>query len=107
GSGSRRRGRSCPTTSGSPNRTSASGISTESSQGPSSGRSSAVRSGSSQMADETERHLRERLNRLRGLPLLRGSRLSGEMERLQKQLDRIQAERAAPSDDEIWRSVEL
>jgi acetyl-CoA carboxylase carboxyl transferase subunit alpha len=56
------------------------------------------------MAGEAERHLRERLNRLRGLPLLRGTRLSGELERLQKQLDRIKEE---PSDEEIWRSVEL
>jgi acetyl-CoA carboxylase carboxyl transferase subunit alpha len=56
------------------------------------------------MAGEAERHLRERLNRLRGLPLLRGTRLSGELERLQKQLDRIEQE---PSDEEIWRSVEL
>jgi acetyl-CoA carboxylase carboxyl transferase subunit alpha len=56
------------------------------------------------MAGEHERHLRERLNRLRGLPLLRGTRLSGELERLQRQLDRIEAE---PTDDEIWRSVEL
>jgi acetyl-CoA carboxylase carboxyl transferase subunit alpha len=38
------------------------------------------------------------------LPLLRGARLSGELARLQKQLDRIVAE---PSDEEIWRSVEL
>ena len=53
---------------------------------------------------ETERHLRERLNRLRGLPLLRGTRLSGELERLQRQLDRIKSE---PTDEEIWRSVEL
>jgi acetyl-CoA carboxylase carboxyl transferase subunit alpha len=56
------------------------------------------------MANEAERHLRERLNRLRGLPLLRGTRLSGELERLQKQLERIEAE---PSDEEIWRSVDL
>jgi acetyl-CoA carboxylase carboxyl transferase subunit alpha len=56
------------------------------------------------MAGEDARHLRERLNRLRGLPLLRGTRLSGELERLQRQLDRIEAE---PSDEEIWRSVEL
>ena len=53
---------------------------------------------------EAERHLRERLNRLRGLPLLRGTRLSGELERLQRQLDRIESE---PTDEEIWRSVEL
>jgi acetyl-CoA carboxylase carboxyl transferase subunit alpha len=56
------------------------------------------------MPGEAERHLRERLNRLRGLPLLRGTRLSGELERLQRQLDRIEAE---PTDEEIWRSVEL
>jgi acetyl-CoA carboxylase carboxyl transferase subunit alpha len=44
------------------------------------------------------------LSRLRSLPLLRGAKLSGELERLQKQLDRITSE---PSDEEIWRSVEL
>ncbi len=58
------------------------------------------------MPSEAERHLRERLRRLRSLPLLRGTRLSGEVERLQKQLDRIEAE-APSTDDEIWRSVEL
>jgi acetyl-CoA carboxylase carboxyl transferase subunit alpha len=56
------------------------------------------------MANEAELHLRDRLSRLRGIPLLRGARLSGELERLQRQLDRIVAE---PSDEEIWRSVEL
>jgi acetyl-CoA carboxylase carboxyl transferase subunit alpha len=56
------------------------------------------------MANEAELHLRDRLTRLRGIPLLRGARLSGELERLQRQLDRIVAE---PSDEEIWRSVEL
>jgi acetyl-CoA carboxylase carboxyl transferase subunit alpha len=56
------------------------------------------------MAREAELRLREQLSRLRSLPLLRGARLSGELERLQKQLDRIVAE---PSDEEIWRSVEL
>jgi acetyl-CoA carboxylase carboxyl transferase subunit alpha len=56
------------------------------------------------MPSEGEVQLRERLNRLRSLPLLRGARLSGELERLQRQLDRIVAE---PSDEEIWRSVEL
>ena len=47
---------------------------------------------------------RSQLSRLRSLPLLRGAKLSGELERLQKQLDRIVAE---SSDEEIWRSVEL
>src|ERR671931_1868163 len=56
------------------------------------------------MASEAELHLRDRLSRLRGIPLLRGARLSGELERLQRQLDRIVSE---PSDEEIWRSVEL
>jgi len=44
------------------------------------------------------------LSKLGGLDLLRGARLSGELERLQRQLDRIEAE---PTDEEIWRSVEL
>src|SRR5436309_5734608 len=56
------------------------------------------------MAGEAELHLRNRLSRLGRIPLLRGARLSGELERLQRQLDRIVAE---PSDEEIWRSVEL
>ena len=56
------------------------------------------------MAGESELRLREQLSRLKSLPLLRGAKLSGELERLQKQLDRIVAE---PSDEEIWRSVEL
>ncbi len=38
------------------------------------------------------------------MPLLRGARLSGELDRLQHQLDRLQQE---PTDEEIWRSVEL
>src|SRR5256885_14370199 len=56
------------------------------------------------MAREAEVRLRGQLSRLRSLPLLRGARLSGELERLQKQLERIVDE---PSDEEIWRSVEL
>src|SRR5512133_111575 len=56
------------------------------------------------MATDHELHLRERLTRLRGLNLLGGVRLSGELEKLQRQLDRIQS---APTDEEIWRSVEL
>ena len=54
------------------------------------------------MAGEAELHLRDRLGRLRAIPLLRGTRLSGELARLQRQLDRIVEE---PSDEEIWRSV--
>jgi len=48
--------------------------------------------------------LRQRLSKLAGMKLLRGTKLSGELERLQGQLDRLQAE---PSEEEIWRSVEL
>jgi acetyl-CoA carboxylase carboxyl transferase subunit alpha len=56
------------------------------------------------MATDHELRLRERLTRLRNLNLLGGTRLSGELEKLQRQLERIQA---APTDEEIWRSVEL
>src|SRR3989475_4545201 len=56
------------------------------------------------MATDHELRLRERLTRLRTLNLLGGTRLSGELEKLQRQLERIQA---APTDEEIWRSVEL
>ena len=53
---------------------------------------------------EHELRLRERLGRLRNMPLLGGAKLSGELDRLQRQLDRIGQQ---PSDEEIWRSVEL
>ena len=56
------------------------------------------------MAAEDELRLRERLSKLRSLPLLRGARLSGELTRLQRQLDRISA---APTGEEIARFVEL
>jgi acetyl-CoA carboxylase carboxyl transferase subunit alpha len=56
------------------------------------------------MAREAEVRLLGQLSRLRSLPLLRGARLSGELDRLQKQLERLVDE---PSDEEIWRSVEL
>jgi acetyl-CoA carboxylase carboxyl transferase subunit alpha len=56
------------------------------------------------MATDHELHLRERLARLRSVNLLGGTRLSGELDKLQRQLDRIQS---APTDEEIWRSVEL
>jgi acetyl-CoA carboxylase carboxyl transferase subunit alpha len=56
------------------------------------------------MTTDHELHLRERLTRLRTLNLLGGTRLSGELQKLQRQLDRIQT---APTDEEIWRSVEL
>jgi acetyl-CoA carboxylase carboxyl transferase subunit alpha len=51
-----------------------------------------------------ELRLRERLAKLRSLPLLRGVGVSGEMERLRRQIERIAAE---PSEDDVWRAVEL
>jgi acetyl-CoA carboxylase carboxyl transferase subunit alpha len=56
------------------------------------------------MATDHELRLRNRLTRLRSLNLLGGTRLSGELEKLQRQLERLQT---APTDEEIWRSVEL
>ena len=56
------------------------------------------------MPSEAELRLRERLGRLRATRLLGGASLSAELERLQRQLDRIAAE---PTSEEIWRSVEL
>src|SRR5207249_11763737 len=56
------------------------------------------------MAREAELRLRDQLSKLRSLPLLSGARLSGDLERLQRQLDRIVAE---PSDEELWRAVLL
>ncbi len=48
--------------------------------------------------------LRERLAKLRELPLLRGVGVSGEMARLKRQLERMAVE---PSADDVWHSVEL
>jgi acetyl-CoA carboxylase carboxyl transferase subunit alpha len=56
------------------------------------------------MATDHELRLRERLTRLRSLNLLGGAKLSRELEKLQRQLDRAQEAR---TDEEIWRSVEL
>ncbi|HEY3541545.1 MAG TPA: acetyl-CoA carboxylase carboxyltransferase subunit alpha [Gaiellaceae bacterium] len=53
---------------------------------------------------EHELRLRERLGRLRAIPLLGGAKLSGDLQRFQKQLDRLQQE---ATDEEIWRSVQL
>jgi acetyl-CoA carboxylase carboxyl transferase subunit alpha len=53
---------------------------------------------------EHELRLRERLSRLRSMPLLGGAKLSGDLQRFQKQLDRLQQE---ATDEEIWRSVAL
>jgi acetyl-CoA carboxylase carboxyl transferase subunit alpha len=48
--------------------------------------------------------LRERLAKLRDLPLLGGVGVSGELSRLERQIERIAAE---PSADELWETVEL
>jgi acetyl-CoA carboxylase carboxyl transferase subunit alpha len=48
--------------------------------------------------------LRQRLAKLRELPLLRGVGVSGEMARLQRQIERIGAE---PTADDVWQAVEL
>jgi acetyl-CoA carboxylase carboxyl transferase subunit alpha len=53
---------------------------------------------------EHELRLRQRLSRLRGMPLLGGARLSGDLQRFQKQLERLGEE---ATDEEIWRSVQL
>ena len=50
---------------------------------------------------DQELNLRRRLSGLSRLPLLRGARVSGEAERLEKQLERLKAD---TSDEAIWRS---
>ncbi len=56
------------------------------------------------MPGEAELRLREHLSRLSRLRLLGGARLSGELKRLQEQLERVAAE---PTDEEIWARVLL
>jgi acetyl-CoA carboxylase carboxyl transferase subunit alpha len=56
------------------------------------------------MATDHELRLRERLARLRNVSLLGGTRLSGDLEKLQRQLQRLGEE---TTDEDIWRSVEL
>jgi acetyl-CoA carboxylase carboxyl transferase subunit alpha len=55
------------------------------------------------MATDGELHFRDRLGKLKGLGLLRGVRISGEVARLEKQLSKI----TEASDQEIWQRVEL
>jgi acetyl-CoA carboxylase carboxyl transferase subunit alpha len=57
------------------------------------------------LSGEAERRLRERLGRLKGLPLLHRTGVAGEEERLRRQLDSIS--RMNASEDEIWAFVEL
>jgi acetyl-CoA carboxylase carboxyl transferase subunit alpha len=56
------------------------------------------------MPTDQELRLRDRLARLRRVNLLGGARLSGELERLQHQLERLAEE---TTDEDIWLSVEL
>ena len=53
---------------------------------------------------DQEASLRQRLGGLSRLPLLRGVRVEGESQRLERQLARLQQD---TSDEAIWRSVEL
>ena len=57
------------------------------------------------MPGEAERSLRERLGRLRSLPLLHRTGVESEERRLREQLDSIS--RVDASEDEIWGFVEL
>ncbi|HSF61210.1 MAG TPA: acetyl-CoA carboxylase carboxyltransferase subunit alpha [Gaiellaceae bacterium] len=56
------------------------------------------------MPSDAEIRLRERLSKLGSMKLLRGTKLTGELDRLQDQLERLRAE---PTAEDIWRSVEL
>src|ERR1044071_1245722 len=53
---------------------------------------------------DQEINLRQRLSGLSRLPLLRGARVQGEADRLERQLERLQQD---TSDEAIWHSVEL
>ena len=56
------------------------------------------------MSADEQLRLRQRLAKLKGLSLLGGTRLRGDLERLEKQLERVEEE---ATDEEIWHSVEL
>ncbi len=56
------------------------------------------------MPSEHEMRLRQRLSKLASMKLLRGTKLTGELERLQDQLDRLEEE---PSAEAIWEQVQL
>jgi acetyl-CoA carboxylase carboxyl transferase subunit alpha len=55
---------------------------------------------------EAEHRLRAALGRLSSVPLLRGTRVSGEEKRLQDQLNHVQSDSAA-TEAQIWSYVEL
>ena len=56
------------------------------------------------MTSDAELGLRDRLAKLSGVKLLRGTQLSAELERLQRQLERLKDD---TSDEGIWQRVEL
>ena len=58
------------------------------------------------MARDDELRIRSRLGKLGKLPLLRGVAVTGELQRLQRQLKKLEQEPTSSS-DEIWRSVQL
>ena len=58
------------------------------------------------MARDDELRIRSRLGKLGNLPLLRGVAVTGELQRLQRQLKKLEQEPTSSS-DEIWRSVQL
>jgi acetyl-CoA carboxylase carboxyl transferase subunit alpha len=55
---------------------------------------------------EAEHRLRERLSKLSSLPLLRGTKVSGDQRRLQKQLRSLRDEPTS-TEEEIWEYVQL
>ncbi len=58
------------------------------------------------MAGEAEHRLRERLSKLSSLPLLRGTKVTAERQRLRGQLRALRAE-STSTEEEIWEVVEL
>jgi acetyl-CoA carboxylase carboxyl transferase subunit alpha len=58
------------------------------------------------VARDDELRIRSRLGKLGNLPLLRGVAVTGELQRLQRQLKKLEQEPTSSS-DEIWRSVQL
>jgi len=58
------------------------------------------------LAGEAEHRLRERLSKLSSLPLLRGTKVTAERQRLRRQLGALRAE-STSTEEEIWQVVEL
>jgi acetyl-CoA carboxylase carboxyl transferase subunit alpha len=58
------------------------------------------------LAGEAEHRLRERLSKLSSLPLLRGTKVTAERQRLRRQLRTLRAE-STSTEEEIWEVVEL